>query len=121
MKMTEVQVKIRVEFTHNYPAAGTDPELADVADLANTHAHIATVVLGLQVWHADREIELRQLRRWLLSCFQPQPMAFGAMSCEMIADWLHEKVTARYPNRAMQIGVFEDDSVGAIVTYEVAP
>ena len=121
MKKTEVQVRIQVEFTHNYPAAGTDPKLADVADLANTHAHIATVVLGLQVWHADREIELRQLRRWLLSCFQPQPMAFGAMSCEMIADWLQGKVAVRYPGRAMEITVAEDAFVGATVRYEATP
>jgi hypothetical protein len=108
------------EFTHEYPAAASDPQLTDVRYLGSIHHHHGTVRLRLEVHHADREIELHQLRRWLRNCFSPQPVAFGAMSCEMICDWLHGKVVARYPGRAMEITVAEDAFVGATVRYEAA-
>jgi hypothetical protein len=118
LKITTVWVEASAGIKHRYPAAEVDPQLADVADLANLHYHIAKFRLGLEVRHADREIELRQLRQWLLSCLSPEPIDFGAMSCEMIADWLHEKAAARYPGRAMEITVAEDAFVGATVRYD---
>ena len=60
-----IWVKFQKEGIHKYPAAATDPQLADVAFLANPHRHIFHFRVSISVFHNDRDIEFIQFKRWL--------------------------------------------------------
>jgi hypothetical protein len=74
----------------------------------------------IEVTHNDRDIEFIQFKRWLESLYANGAMEADFKSCEMLGEELIRAISGRYPNRDMQIEVFEDDENGAILKYTKA-
>ena len=111
-----IWVTFRREGIHRFPAAGTDPKLADVAFLANEHRHIFHFNVSIEVFHNDRDIEFIQFKRWLESLYQGT-LELNYKSCEMISDDLYEVIATRFPGRDIEITVSEDGENGATIFY----
>jgi len=65
----QIWVKFSKEGIHKYPAALTDPTLADVSFLGYPHRHIFHFKVAIQVFHDDRDIEFILFKRWLESLY----------------------------------------------------
>ena len=111
-----IWVTFQREGIHRFPLAGTDPNLADVAFLANEHRHIFHFNVAIEVFHNDRDIEFIQFKRWLESLYQGT-LELNYKSCEMISDDLYEVIASRYPGRDIEITVSEDGENGATIRY----
>jgi hypothetical protein len=111
-----IWVTFQREGIHKFPAAATDPKLADVAFLANEHRHIFHFNVAIEVFHNDRDIEFIQFKRWLESLYQ-STLELNFKSCEMISDDLYEVIASRYPGRDIEITVSEDGENGATIRY----
>jgi hypothetical protein len=119
----EIWIKFQMEGIHKYPAALTDPNLADVQFLGYPHRHMFHFNVGIEVYHNDRDIEFIQFKRWLISLYggENEPVIeLDYKSCEMIADDLYEQISAKYPGRNVTIEVSEDNENGCKVTYKKA-
>ena len=114
----QIEVTFQKEGIHKYPAAATDPNLADVSFLANPHRHIFHFRVRISVQHNDRDIEFIQFKRWLESMYSTGgTLELDYQSCEMLAESLIKEIANRY-NRSMSVSVFEDDENGAFLEYE---
>jgi hypothetical protein len=82
----KIWVTFQREGIHCFPAASTDPKLADVAFLASPHRHIFHFRVAIDVFHDDRELEFIQFKRWLESLYVNTVLQLDYKSCEMIAD-----------------------------------
>jgi hypothetical protein len=111
-----IWVTFQREGIHRFPAAATDPNLADVAFLANEHRHIFHFNVSIEVFHNDRDIEFIQFKRWLENLYQGT-LELNFKSCEMISDDLYEVIASRYPGRDIEITVSEDGENGATIRY----
>ena len=119
----EIWVKFHMEGIHKYPAAATDPNLADVSFLGYPHRHMFHFRVGIEVFHNDRDIEFIQFKRWLISLYggSNEPvLELDYKSCEMIADDLYEQINNKYPGRNVTIEISEDNENGCYVTYKKA-
>jgi hypothetical protein len=114
-----IWVRFQKEGIHKYPAAATDPNLADVSFLANPHRHIFHFRVSISVFHNDRDIEFIQFKRWLEALYSGSGsvLALDYKSCEMIADDLYSQINLRYPGRHVIISVSEDDENGCEIVY----
>ena len=113
----KIWVTFQREGIHCFPAAATDPKLADVAFLASLHRHIFHFRVAIDVFHDDRELEFIQFKRWLESLYVNTVLQLDYKSCEMIADDLYAQIAAKYPNRDVWIEVSEDGENGCYVEY----
>ena len=104
------------EGIHKYPAALTDPLLADVQFLGYPHRHMFHFRVWIDVFHNDRDLEFIQFKRWLENLYKGT-LELNFKSCEMIADDLYIQIANRYPDRAVWIEVAEDGENGAIIQY----
>jgi len=106
---------ISVTFTckgfHRYPDA---PD--DVAYLKLEHRHLFKFKVSIQVFHDNRELEFHQFLNWLESLVGTT-ISVDHKSCEMISDDLAKTISDRYPNRFLQIEVWEDGECGSITSY----
>jgi hypothetical protein len=119
-----IWVSFSKEGVHKYPAALTDPALAtgdeyDVSFLGYPHRHIFQFKVAISVTHNDRDIEFIQFKRWLEKLYNENTLELNYRSCEMIAEELHAKITARYPSREVWIDVSEDGENGAFMRWKV--
>lgn len=112
-----IWVTFRKEGIHKYPAALTDPNLADVSFLGHPHRHIFHFKVSIEVFHDDRDIEFIQFKRWLESLYSDGTLQLDFRSCEMISDQLAEEIGKKYPDRFVQIEVSEDGENGSFATY----
>jgi hypothetical protein len=135
-----IWVTFKKEGIHKYPAALDDPKLAtgdwdDVSFLGYPHRHIFHFRVRIEVRHNDRDIEFIQFKRWLerlysganngtnnegsqeQSSTDSEVLLLDYKSCEMIADELYEKISAKYPGRFVEIEVSEDGENGCLITY----
>ena len=123
--MSEAQRQIWVtwqrEGIHKYPAALTDPNLADVQFLGYPHRHIFHFRVWIDVFHNDRDLEFIQFKRWCESLYSSDNsvLSLDHKSCEMIADDLYIQIAQRYPGRVVHIEVSEDGENGALIRYEL--
>lgn len=108
------------EGIHKYPAALTDPNLADVSFLGYPHRHTFLFRVAIQVFHEDRDIEFIQFKRWLQSLYADGTLELDYKSCEMISDDLAEKIAIKYPGRRLTIDVSEDGENGCTCEYQSA-
>ena len=130
--MNNAKRMIWVTFTkegiHKYPAALDDPSLAtgdeyDVSFLGYPHRHIFHFKVAITVTHNDRDIEFIQFKRWMERLYSGASETDGEVlvlnhrSCEMIADELYEKISAKYPGRFVEIDVAEDGENGCSIFY----
>ena len=118
MNKSFIWVTFQKEGIHKYPAAATDPKLAEVSFLGNEHRHIFHFRVELEVFHDDRDIEFIQFKRWLENLYNQGTLALDFKSCEMMADDLYLQIASRYPDRAVWIEVAEDGENGALIKYE---
>lgn len=114
-----IWVTFQREGIHRFPAAASDPNLSDVAFLANDHRHIFHFHIAIEVFHNDRDIEFIQFKRWLESLYQGK-LELNHKSCEMISDELYDVIAARYPDRYIEITVSEDGENGATIRYHTS-
>ena len=127
-----IWVTFRKEGIHKYPAALDDPKLKtgdwdDVSFLGYPHRHIFHFRVRIEVRHNDRDIEFIQFKRWLERLYSGTNSGEGTAdsevllldykSCEMIADELYEKISAKYPGRFVEIEVSEDGENGCSIFY----
>ena len=120
--MRSIWVTFNKEGIHKYPAALDDPKLAtgdeyDVSFLGYPHRHIFHFKVWIEIYHADREIEFIQFKRWLESLYGDGIIQLDFKSCEMIADDLAEQIMAKYPGRWLKISVAEDNENGCEMEY----
>ena len=120
--MRSIWVTCSKEGIHKYPAALEDPKLAtgdeyDVSFLGYPHRHIFHFKVWIEIYHADREIEFIQFKRWLESLYGDGIIQLDFKSCEMIADDLAEQIMAKYPGRWLKISVAEDNENGCEMEY----
>ena len=111
-----IWVTFRHEGIHKFPAAATEPNLADVSFLGYEHRHIFHFNVSIEVFHNNRDIEFIQFKRWLESLYQGT-LELNYKSCEMISDDLYEVIASRYPGRDIEITVSEDGENGATIRY----
>jgi hypothetical protein len=114
-----IWVTFQREGVHCYPAAATDPNLADVSFLANPHRHIFHFRVAIEVFHNDRDLEFIQFKRWLESLYQGT-LDLNNSSCEMISDDLYQAIAVKYPNRNIEISVSEDNENGSLIRYSLS-
>lgn len=114
-----IWVTFQKEGIHLYPAAKTDPNLADVSFLGYPHRHMFKFKVWIEVFHDDRDLEFIQFKRWLESLYAEETLQLDFKSCEMISDDLFAQITARYPNRHITIEVSEDGENGSFAEYPV--
>ena len=123
--MSEAQRQIWVtwqrEGIHKYPAALTDPNLADVQFLGYPHRHIFHFRVWIDVFHNDRDLEFIQFKRWCESLYSSDNsvLSLDHKSCEMIADDLYIQIAQRYPGRVVHIEVSEDGENGCLIAYNL--
>ena len=120
MKKQFIWVTFQVEGIHKYPAALTEPALADVSFLGYPHRHMFHFKVSIQVRHDDRDIEFIQFKRWLVKLFGTVIRADN-QSCEMLSDNLAICIVAKYPNRELVIDVSEDGENGSTTYYSGDP
>ena len=100
----KIWVTFQREGIHCFPAAGTDPKLADVAFLAHPHRHMFHFRISIDVYHDDRELEFIQFKRWCESLYSGV-LELNYKSCEMIADDLYDQIASKYPNRDVTLSI----------------
>ena len=110
-----IWVTFQKEGTHSYPAALTNPDLADVSFLGFEHRHLFHIKVKIEVFNLDRDIEFIQFKRWLESLYNGGVLDINNQSCEMIATSLAEKIHDKYPSRDITVDVSEDLENGASV------
>lgn len=111
------------EGIHKYPAALDDPKLAtgdeyDVSFLGYPHRHIFHFRVAIEVFHDDRDIEFIQFKRWLTKLYNEATLQLDYKSCEMIAEDLYQVISTRYPGRAVEIEISEDNENGCNIKWE---
>ena len=117
----QIWVTWQKEGIHKYPAALTDPGLADVLFLGYPHRHMFHFRVWIDVFHNDRDLEFIQFKRWCESLYNSDNsvLSLDHKSCEMIADDLYIQIATRYPGRVVHIEVAEDGENGALIRYEL--
>jgi hypothetical protein len=117
----QIWVTWQREGIHKYPAALTDPQLADVQFLGYPHRHMFHFRVWIDVFHNDRDLEFIQFKRWCESLYNSDNsvLSLDHKSCEMIADDLYIQIAQRYPGRVVHIEVAEDGENGALIKYEL--
>ena len=117
----QIWVTWQREGIHKYPAALTDPALADVQFLGYPHRHMFHFRVWIDVFHNDRDLEFIQFKRWCESLYSSDNsvLSLDHKSCEMIADDLYIQIASRYPGRVVHIEVAEDGENGALIKYEI--
>ena len=117
----QIWITWQKEGIHKYPAALTDPALADVQFLGYPHRHIFHFRVWIDVFHNDRDLEFIQFKRWCESLYNSDNsvLSLDHKSCEMIADDLYIQIATRYPGRVVHIEVAEDGENGALIRYEL--
>jgi hypothetical protein len=107
--MTFVVITFTAEGFHRWPEAPLHRSY-----LATSHRHLFHVRVGVEVTHAEREIECHDLRDFCVQAFGTGDM--GSQSCEMMAESLAQKITRQFGDRRVKVEVLEDGEVGG--TFE---
>lgn len=115
--MKSIWVKFQKEGMHKYPAALTEPELAEVSFLGYPHRHIFHFKVQVEVFHDDRDIEFILFKRELEGLFDSGTLELDFKSCEMISDDLYGYISNKYPGRDVWIDVSEDNENGSHAYY----
>ena len=112
-----IWVTFQKEGIHKYPAALTDPKLAEVSFLGHPHRHMFHFRIELEVMHDDRDVEFILFKRELEALYTSGTMELDYKSCEMMARELAVYVRAKYPRRDIAIEVSEDGENGCRLTF----
>ena len=102
----QIIVKLQVEGLHNWEGCN----IPDVDFLKYPHRHIFHIEVAKSVMDSDREIEIIMLKRQIKEYLGTEPVRFGGMSCEMIAEEILIHFDADY------VIVLEDNENGAKIS-----
>ena len=105
---------------HKYPAAESDPLLADVQYLGNKHRHLFKFRIAIEIFHNDREIEFHQFLNFCESLFSESRIDIDFKSVEMLSDELYVKIAEKYSSRDIKIEVSEDGECGCLIEYNTS-
>ncbi len=105
---------------HVYPAAASEPILADVSYLGNRHRHLFKFRIQLEIFHNDREVEFHQLLNFCEAQLGSR-IELNSKSVEMLADDFYDILAVRYPGREISIEVSEDGENGCRIDYPATP
>ena len=117
IKSRTIFVTFQKEGIHKYPAAATDPALANVSFLGFPHRHIFHFKVTIDVFHNDRDIEFILFKRELEALYGNGTLQMDFQSCEMLAEGLIEYISNKYPGRSISAEVSEDGENGATLVY----
>lgn len=112
---TSIWITFQKEGIHHYPAAATDPALAEVSFLGYPHRHTFHFRVELAVTHDNRDVEFILLKRELEGLYAAGTLQCNHKSCEMLARDLSDYVAEKYPNREIIVTVSEDGENGATI------
>lgn len=107
-----VWVTFRRPGMHRWPDA---PE--ETAYLRSPHRHVFHFRVWISVEHDDREIEFHAFLAWIESLYDHRTLNLDYRSCEMLADELYQRISARHPGREVWIEVSEDGENGSFTQY----
>lgn len=113
----KIYVTFQKEGIHRFPAAATDPKLAEVSYLQFPHRHIFHFRVEIEVQHNDRDIEFILFKKWLANLYTGI-LELDYKSCEMIAEELISSIQKQYPRRSISVEVSEDGENGCRLEYE---
>lgn len=116
MRKTYIKVSFQKEGIHKYPAA---KDLPGVEFLQYPHRHIFHFYITMEVFHDDRDVEFILLKRELESLYTNGTMQLDYKSCEMICNDIIDYLENEYPNRGLQVEVYEDNENGGIVKNDL--
>lgn len=114
-----IWVRFQKEGIHKYPAALTDPRLAEVAFLGHPHRHMFHFEVEIDVFHDDRDIEFILFKRELEALYEQGTLQLDYKSCEMLCDDLSEYILDKYSGRNLRISISEDNENGSTATYKI--
>lgn len=111
----KIFAKIRTSFEdlHQYPNA---PD--EVSFLKYPHRHIFNVIVYIEQYHDDRDVEFFIFKKNLDKIIAEKIVPYKkSKSCEMIAIRLNKEIIKKYGPRDIRIEVNEDDENGAYVMF----
>lgn len=99
-----------------------------VGYLRSQHRHVFNIEAKISVDHNDRELEFIMVKAEIDKFMQEyieakkqqvtRPEELNLGSCEMMCEYLIEKLTEKYGNRDYTVRVFEDNENGGEVIVE---
>jgi len=111
-KKNMIWITAQKEMLHNYPDA---PEEVDY--LRNVHRHLFKFKVWCEVRHDNRDIEFVMFKHEVEEWLEYVKQKLLKKSCEMMADYLYEKINSKYPDREIWIEVSEDGENGCFKQY----
>jgi hypothetical protein len=106
-------VRFTIEGFHRWPDAP-----AGRAYLRMSHRHLFYIQATVEVMHNEREIEYHDLLDFCKAGFMVGVSGdLGPASCETMAEDLVNGIVEKWPGRFVEVSVFEDNEVGAKITY----
>lgn len=102
-------IRTQFEQYHCWPTA---PDVVDF--LRNLHRHIFHVEVKIQQFHDDRDIEFILFNKEvqnLIKIYDWKPYT----SCEMMGNFIKLKLELKYPNRLIEVGIYEDNENGVLI------
>ena len=117
-----VTAKIFISGLHCWPKCNID----EVSFLKHSHRHLFVIKTILMVFESDREVEFFMLqdevRKIIKNKFSKTKLDmhdFGESSCEMIAEFICDKLVKKYgKNRDVFVEVEEDGENGGIAIHD---
>jgi hypothetical protein len=109
-----VWTKVSVPGFHCWPGAHEAR-----AYLRDRHRHLFTITVWTEVRHDERDTEFHDLQDLIRAWWGPEPMEWGATSCESMARLLHEYLL-NLGITAHRIDVSEDGESGSTFTPSTA-
>jgi len=116
MRKSYIKVSFQKEGIHKYPGA---KDLPGVEFLQYPHRHIFHFYVTLGVFHDDRDVEFILFKRELESLYDEKTLQLDYKSCEMICEDLMDYIEKEYPDRGVQVEVYEDNENGGIVKNDL--
>lgn len=102
-------IRAQMEGIHQYPNA---PE--EVAFLRHPHRHIFHVILYVEQFHDERDVEYLMARKWLDNLLHATKWDISS-SCEHIAMVVGQTTRSVFRDRRVKIEVTEDGENGCLI------
>jgi len=107
-----IWIRTQKELIHEYKNAPNK-----VSFLKYPHRHLFKFKVYLEVFHKDREVEFILFKRFIDEQLNNIKRSKDK-SCEMLSDWLAERIRLIYPKRDIKIEVSEDGENGSEIFYD---
>jgi len=107
-----IWITTQKEMLHMYPEA---PE--GVEFLKNLHRHMFHFKIYLEIKHTARDVEFIQFKLYINQLIDKMDKNLKNKSCEMISNYLADKIKEDYSKRDIKIEVSEDGENGSEYYY----